>query len=135
MLKGKEFGAAVASAIQMKLDSGAARSKAEIARHFSVKPPSVEDWIKKGAIAKEKLPELWRYFSDVAGPEHWGLSEAEWPAGLSDNASGFREPTSVPPSQKLNDEEMRLVNAYRALGNKEKGYLMADAVKYLENKK
>src|SRR5690606_4327918 len=92
MLKGKEFGAAINAAIQMKISSGAARSKAEIARHFGVKPPSVEDWINKGSIAKEKLPELWRYFSDVAGPDHWGMSDAEWPFGLSDASVTVKEP-------------------------------------------
>lgn len=30
---------------------------------------------KKGSISKEKLPELWSYFSDVVGPEHWGLGD------------------------------------------------------------
>lgn len=84
MLKGKEFGAAIARAIQLKLDSGAAKTKAEIARHFGMKPPSLADWVKKGSVAKDKLPELWRYFSDVAGPDHWGMTKSEWPAGLTD---------------------------------------------------
>jgi len=83
MLKGKEFGQAIETAIRLKIESGGARSQAEIARHFGVKPPSVKDWVKKGAIAKERLPELWRYFEDVAGPEHWGMTVDEWPAGLS----------------------------------------------------
>jgi hypothetical protein len=83
MLKGKEFGQAIGQAITLKLDSGGAASKADIARHFGMKPPSLADWVKKGAVAKEKLPELWRYFSDVVGPEHWGLTKSEWPAGLT----------------------------------------------------
>ncbi|WP_144290856.1 S24 family peptidase [Vandammella animalimorsus] len=45
----------------------------EVAEHFGVKPPSVQDWLKRGVISKDKLPELWAYFSDVVGPEHWGL--------------------------------------------------------------
>lgn len=61
-------------AITLKMDCGAVASKAEIARHFGIKPPSIHDWIKKGSISKDKLPELWRYFSDVVGPEHWGIS-------------------------------------------------------------
>ena len=83
MLKSKDFGAAISEAIQRKLDSGSAKSKAEIARHFGMQPPSLSDWVKKGSVAKDKLPELWRYFSDVAGPDHWGLSASEWPSGLS----------------------------------------------------
>lgn len=77
MLNGKELGAAIKAAIDMKIASGAVASQAAIARHFNVKPPSIHDWIKKGSIAKDKLPELWRYFSDVVGPEHWGLKA--WP--------------------------------------------------------
>lgn len=75
MLKGKELGAAINRAIDLKIARGAVASKADIARHFGIKPPSIHDWIKKGSIGKEKLPELWRYFSDVVGPEHWGLRE------------------------------------------------------------
>ncbi|HAT7495358.1 TPA: hypothetical protein ACGASP_003086 [Raoultella ornithinolytica] len=73
MLSGKELGRAIEQAIDKKLSAGSAKSKAEIARHFKIKPPSIHDWINKGSISKEKLPELWNYFSDVVGPEHWGL--------------------------------------------------------------
>ncbi len=73
MLSGKELGRAIEQAIDKKLSIGSAKSKAEIARHFKIKPPSIHDWINKGSISKEKLPELWNYFSDVVGPEHWGL--------------------------------------------------------------
>lgn len=83
MLKGKEFGQAIAAAIALKLEAGLVSSKAEIARHFGIKPPSIADWEKKGAVSKDKLPELWRYFSDVVSHDHWGLTEDEWPAGLS----------------------------------------------------
>lgn len=83
MLKGKEFGAAIDAAIQKKLDTGQVRSRAEIARHFGIKPPSLVDWVKKGSIDKSKLPEVWRYFSDVVGPEHWGMTADEWPSGLA----------------------------------------------------
>lgn len=77
MLNGTDLGAAIKAAIEKKIASGAVPSQAAIARHFNVKPPSIHDWIKKGSISKDKLPELWRYFSDVAGPEHWGLKA--WP--------------------------------------------------------
>ncbi|MBE5252955.1 hypothetical protein [Mixta mediterraneensis] len=75
MLSGKELGLAIEQAINKKISSGAIKTKAEIARHFKIKPPSIHDWIKKGSISKDKLPELWKYFSDVVGPEHWGLQE------------------------------------------------------------
>lgn len=102
MLKGKELGDAIASAIQMKIDSGAAKSKAEIARHFMMKPPSLVDWVKKGSVAKDKLPELWRYFSDVAGPTHWGMTDSEWPSGLANkrvaNHAGRSDAGDLSPS-------------------------------------
>lgn len=77
MLTGKALGEAIKSAVQKKIDSGAVKSKAAIARHFGIKTPSIYDWFNKGSIDKSKLPELWRYFSDVVGPDHWGLRD--WP--------------------------------------------------------
>ncbi|MER5000353.1 hypothetical protein KDV89_12580 [Providencia stuartii] len=79
MLNGKDLGRAIEQAINKKLASGSVKSKTEIARHFNVKLPSIYDWIKKGSISKDKLPELWSYFSDVVGPEHWGLKELHTP--------------------------------------------------------
>ena len=87
MLNGKDLGAAIGEAIRLKIESGAVRSKAEIARHFGVRPPSLVDWVNKGSISKDKLPELWRFFSDVVGCDHWGMSDAEWPSGLSETPS------------------------------------------------
>lgn len=80
MLTGKKLGEAIASAIQKKIDSGAVKSKAEVARHFGIKPPSIHTWINNGTVSKDKLPELWNYFSDVVGPEHWGIPKLpnEW---------------------------------------------------------
>lgn len=68
MLTGKELGEALRRAIALK-----GVKQVEVAEHFGVKPPSVQDWLKRGVIGKDKLPELWAYFSDVVGPEHWGL--------------------------------------------------------------
>lgn len=68
MLKGEQLGEAIRSAIKLK-----GVTQREVAMHFGVQPPSIHDWMKRGTISKEKLPELWRYFSDVVGPEHWGL--------------------------------------------------------------
>jgi len=77
MLTGKELGKAIEIAIHLKLDKGVVKSKAEIARHFGIQPPSIHDWIKKGSISKDKLPELWSYFSDVVTHTHWGLTGDE----------------------------------------------------------
>lgn len=75
MLTGAQLGKAIREAIKLKIDSGAARTKKEIADHFDVRPPSIHDWINRGTIDKGKLSELWRYFSDVVGPSHWGLEK------------------------------------------------------------
>ena len=69
MLTGEELGAAIASAIEKKKVK-----KKDVADFFGVKPPSVQDWIRRGTIDKAKLPALWQYFSDVVGPELWGLT-------------------------------------------------------------
>lgn len=69
MLTGKELGSAIREAVDKK-----GVRLVDVATHFGVKPPSVQDWIHKGTISKARLPELWLYFSDVVGPEHWGLA-------------------------------------------------------------
>lgn len=71
MLTGHELGAAIESARQLK-----GVTKKTLAEHFDVRPPSVQDWVKRGTIDKEKLPALWAYFADVVGLEHWGLAMA-----------------------------------------------------------
>lgn len=69
MLTGEKLGQAIAAAIKLK-----GVSKKTIADSFGVRPPSVQDWCKRGTISKDRLIQLWAYFSDVVGPEHWGLS-------------------------------------------------------------
>jgi hypothetical protein len=68
MLTGKELGAAIEAA---RVKKGV--TKRALAEHFGVRPPSVQDWVQRGTIGKEKLPMLWSYFADVVGPSHWGL--------------------------------------------------------------
>lgn len=94
MLKGKELGTAIGEAIGLKIASGAIVSKADVAKHFGIKTPSIYDWIKKGSISKDRLFALWSYFSDVVGPEHWGIQGSVYRAAInsthhvaSDNAS------------------------------------------------
>lgn len=68
MLTGKDLGRAIGDAIKRK-----GVSQAQVARHFGVKPPSISDWINRGTIRKDRIDELVGYFSDVVGPEHWGI--------------------------------------------------------------
>lgn len=113
MLNGKELGAAIKTAIQLKIDTGAIRSKADVAAHFGVKTPSIYDWIKKGSISKDKLPELWRYFSDVVTPSHWGLSQDQAIPGLSAPEGKTKEPASSSYLPPLSPEELALLDAWR----------------------
>jgi|TARA_R110000782_G_C14819221_1_gene413898 hypothetical protein len=76
MLEGKDLGDAIEAA-RIKKDV----SKKAMADHFGVKPPSIQDWVKHGRIKKDKLMELFKYFSDVAGPEHWGLTPQDSEVG------------------------------------------------------
>lgn len=69
MLTGQELGAAIERA---RLKKGITKKK--LADDFDVKPPSVQGWTSHGRIGKDKLMALIDYFSDVVGPEHWGLS-------------------------------------------------------------
>ena len=69
MFTGVELGNAIRSAIATK-----GVTQTTVAEHFGVRQSSITDWLKRGTISKDKLPELWAYFSDVVGPEHWGLS-------------------------------------------------------------
>lgn len=73
MLSGKELGAAIEAA---RIAKGV--TKLDMAKKFKVKPPSVQDWVNRGVISKGKLVELWIYFADVCGPDHWGLQDV-WP--------------------------------------------------------
>ncbi|MEL4167290.1 S24 family peptidase [Pseudomonas sp. ZS001] len=68
MLTGPDLGAAIEAA---RIAKGV--SKKQLADDFSVKPPSVQGWVKYGRIDKSKLMGVIAYFADVVGPEHWGL--------------------------------------------------------------
>lgn len=81
MLTGEELGEALRIAIEKKAARWEAEGrgrllKKDIAAHFGIQPPSLQDWIKFGRIGKQHLNELVRFFSDVVGPEHWGIGEA-----------------------------------------------------------
>lgn len=68
MLTGPDLGAAIEAA---RIAKGV--SKKQLADDFSVKPPSVQGWVKNGRIDKSKLMDVIAYFSDVVGPDHWGM--------------------------------------------------------------
>jgi len=74
MYTGKRLGEAIKSAVRKKIDSGAVKSKVEVARIFGVTPPSLHGWEQNGTVGKQHLPMLFSYFSDVVPPDHWGLT-------------------------------------------------------------
>jgi len=110
MLTGKELGAAIE---QARLAKGV--SKKKLAEDFGVAPPSVQGWVKTGRIDKSKLMQLMDYFSDVAKPSHWGLSDrvTEFlsisnPAG-SDVARDEKESNVIPINSRRKSADISFV--------------------------
>lgn len=68
MLEKEQLGAAISRAMILK-----GVTHTDLAKRFAVRVPSVYGWTSKGTIAKSKLPDLFAYFADVVGPEHWGI--------------------------------------------------------------
>lgn len=75
---------------------------AEVARHFGVKQPSVQGWMKTGRILKSRIPALSAYFNK---PLAWWL--------LSD--VGVNHLAEQHESLYLSDAETDLVRLYRQL--------------------
>lgn len=72
MLTGLELGRAIEAA---RLKKGI--TKKALAETFRVAAPSVQGWVATGRIDKSKLIDVIRFFSDVVGPEHWGLDDSD----------------------------------------------------------
>jgi transcriptional regulator with XRE-family HTH domain len=68
MHSGEQLGRAIEEARQKM-----GITKKALADRFGVKPPSIQDWVRRGTIDKEKLIDLIAFFAPVVGPEHWGL--------------------------------------------------------------
>lgn len=98
MLTGKELGEALRVAIERKSALMESRGdgrllKKDVAAHFGVQPPSLQDWINFGRIGKQHLNSLVAYFSDVVGPDHWGIERATFTAD-SPKSKGRAFPTA-----------------------------------------
>lgn len=105
MLTGPELGAAIEAARQKK-----GITKKALADAFGVSPPSIQDWVKRGTIDKQKLAGLWHYFRDVVGPEHWGLTawEDEQPPSAGLQAHTVAQVLIHPPLQSANFASKRV---------------------------
>ena len=73
MHSGPELGKRLAEAIKLKRDKNPRLTQSDIAKAFGVGQGSVSEWTKFGRISKKHLTTLVEFFSDVVGPEHWGL--------------------------------------------------------------
>jgi hypothetical protein len=102
MLSGTELGAAIEAARIAKNIS-----KADLARQFQVKGPSVQGWVNHGRINKTKLFELMHFFSDTVGPEHWGMPAI---AGADPRLSSFiAQITKDLQLGRLDDEDITML--------------------------
>lgn len=72
MLTGTDLGNAIEAA---RIKKGI--TKKALAEAFRVAAPSVQGWVTTGRIDKSKLIDVIRFFSDVVGPEHWGLGQGD----------------------------------------------------------
>lgn len=124
MLTGEKLGAAIRDAIQKK-----GVSKAAVATHFGVKPPSIQDWIHRGTISKEKLPKLWAYFGDVVGPEHWGLNgdQDQVAPGRGNFGVDQKGEALLPSAHQLqNDSTDVVIRQFETGGSMGRGIVLAE---------
>lgn len=68
MLTGADLGRAIDAA---RIAKGL--SRADLARAFGVRPQSVQDWLRRGTVDRDRLIRLLEFFADVVPPSHWGL--------------------------------------------------------------
>lgn len=80
MLTGQLLGDAIRAAIVKK-----GVKPADVARHFGIKPPSVQGWMNTGRISKPHFEKLRQYFADTVTPDHWGLIENNYGHGGSES--------------------------------------------------
>jgi hypothetical protein len=121
MLTGPELGAAIEAA---RIAKGV--SKKKLADDFQVKPPSVQGWVKNGRIDKSKLMDVIAYFSDVVGPEHWGLRQGFTYESLPDVATDLsaEEPVAASAADMV---RTMLANHGKGLSETARSQLMAAA--------
>ena len=102
MLSGKDLARALVVAMEKK-----PVGTNELARHFGIKSSSVSEWRKTGKISKEKIAPLIDFFSDVAGPEHWGLSN------LTSSGVAIGNQSDAPVVMSLTPDQQRLLEKFQ----------------------
>lgn len=123
MYSGEKLGQALSEAIIKK-----GVRKADVARAFGIKQPSLSDWIKSGRIGKQHIDKLIEYFSDVVPPSHFGIQNM----GLINAPSSHNQGTinNVAGDQNTNtnnffSEETMPEKAKQILGDDEAEFLTA----------
>jgi len=119
MLTGSELGAAIEAA---RIAKGV--SKKQLADDFSVKPPSVQGWVKNGRIDKSKLMDVIAYFADVVGPDHWGMRPG---FSYEHHAVGADNLPAAPASSSTAADKLRQMLAGKSLGEDRLQKLLAVA--------
>ncbi|WP_236234672.1 S24 family peptidase [Pseudomonas tohonis] len=125
MLTGQDLGKAIEAA---RLKKGV--TKSAMAATFQVTSPSIQGWVNTGRIDKTKLIEVIRYFSDVVGPEHWGLTQED---GFLLQPLGESQ-ASEPQTAAEMVRAMLATRAGRALGEEAKRRLLELADEQLQSK-
>lgn len=92
--KGRALADLLTRLVNAKIDKGAARSKSEIARALGIQNPSLYGWLETGRIARDRMPQVIRYFKDVSTPNDWGLED--WPDWIQ------TAPLANPPVDNVN---------------------------------
>lgn len=106
MHTGKRLGDAIRAAMELK-----GVKQQAVADAFGVKQSSVSEWLSYGRLHKKHLTRLLDYFSDVVGPEHWGLPKT-W---------GQQHEELLP----LAVDEIDMISAYRLLSPEDKAEFYA----------
>lgn len=74
---GEELGKVIQKAVKAKMDSGRAKTLAEIGRGIGVTSAAISYWSRTGKVKEDRMESLIRYFKDVTKPADWGLEA--WP--------------------------------------------------------
>ncbi len=115
MLSGPELGNALRIAIKLK-----GKTQTEVGDAFGVRQSSVAGWLRTGRIDKAHVSALLAYFSDVVGPEHWGL-----PASSPADAGAGGEVGTAWPFERISRA------AWAKLTERQRGVIEDAAVKKL----
>lgn len=74
---GEALASVIRQAVQAKIDTGRAKTLAEMGRAIGVTSAAISYWTKTGKVKEDRMEPLIRYFKDVTKPEDWGLEQ--WP--------------------------------------------------------